>query len=352
MRTEYLNIKSFDGYILNLKLDLPDSNIVEKLIVYCHGTGPNTYDNRRKINDIEFNYFDLFSREFTKRGIGFCRWNTRGCNISTMPPNYVDINMEEYRSYTPLNSIKDILSVVDNLREMDDFKNSKIILFGASEGATLIPIAAEKLKNISGLLLMGFSYGNLNDTVNWQLSGGSSMVNMRKYFDYDNKGFITKIDLEEDGYNIRDSLLKNIEFEDLDINKDGILNEEDYKILLSDYRDEFFNAIENEDDNWLKDSYPVLITSKWYKEHLKLPSQKDILLKLDMPIFIFQGENDANIPLSDIEKIRCDFKINNKDNLKIFIFKNHDHDLNYLLYPMNNIISEGLESIFNIALEF
>lgn len=47
--------------------------------------------------------------------------------------------------------------------------------YGISEGATLAPFAAVQCDDIAGLLLAGFSYGNMRDTLNWQLSGGSSM---------------------------------------------------------------------------------------------------------------------------------------------------------------------------------
>ncbi len=38
------------------------------------------------------------------------------------------------------------------------------------------------------LLLLSFSYENMRDTLGWQLSGGSSMVNICKYFDCREKG--------------------------------------------------------------------------------------------------------------------------------------------------------------------
>lgn len=68
-----------------------------------------------------------------------------------------------------------------------------------------------------------------------------------------------------------------------------------------------------------------------------------------MPIYIFHREEDANIPISDIEKIRADFEKMGKENLHIFTFPKHDHDLNYLQYPFNGIISEGLLCVFNTA---
>lgn len=50
------------------------------------------------------------------------------------------------------------------------------------------------------LLLLSFSYENMRDTLDWQLSGGSSMVNMCKYFDCREKGFIEKVDFVLDKF--------------------------------------------------------------------------------------------------------------------------------------------------------
>ena len=33
--------------------------------------------------------------------------------------------------------------------------------------------------------------------------------------------------------------------------------------------------------------------------------------------------------------------------MKVFVFDQHDHDLNYLIYPFNNVISDGLTRIFD-----
>lgn len=106
---------------------------------------------------------------------------------------------------------------------------------GISEGATLAPFAAVQCDDIAGLLLAGFSYGNMRDTLNWQLSGGSSMVNMCKYFDCREKGFIEKEDFVRDKYNVRPTLFQDIPFEALDIDGDGKLTQRDFALQLAEY---------------------------------------------------------------------------------------------------------------------
>ncbi|QQK08053.1 alpha/beta hydrolase [Miniphocaeibacter halophilus] len=348
LRTKYYKVKSFDGYNLNCKFDYPEN--FDTIAIFCHGSGPNTYDNRRLINGIEFNYYDLFSKEFNKKGIAFCRWNTRGCKPSDIPPDFIEIDDEKYKSYLPSSSIEDVVEVIRFFRKTSEYKEKRIILIGISEGATIIPFSAKNIQDeIDALLLLSFSYDNLKETIEWQLSGGSSMVNMLKWFDYSLKGYITEEDFKLDKYGVRKTVLKDVDFLDLDVNRDGKLTSDDYALMLKDYKIELFRAIEEEDDEWLKENYSVYLTSRWFKEHFDLPSISDVMLFLNIPIYIFQGADDANIPITDVDKIQKDFKNNHKSNLKLFIFEEHDHDLNYLWYPLYNKISSGLQKVFEVA---
>ena len=349
-QTTIVQVQAHDNYNLDVKIDYPANS--ESVIIFCHGSGANTYDNHREIAGKQFNYFDLFVDEFCRRNIAFCRWNTRGCSISDVPPDFVSINMEQYATYCPSTSIQDIITVKNYIKALPQFKKSKILLMGISEGATLIPFAMAQCNDIDGLLLLGFSYENMKDTLDWQLSGGSSMVNMCKYFDCREKGFIEKSDFIHDKLNVRSSLFQDVEFEDLDIDKDGKLTQNDFALQIADYKKQVFQAIEDNDDEWLRNNYSVQITSKWCKEHFALPNISTIMCSLTVPIYIFQGEDDANIPISDIDKIRNDFKKRGKSNLHIFTFPGHDHDLNYLQYIFTGTIPNGLQSVFDIAHSF
>lgn len=70
-QTSLFSVKAYDGYMLDVKIDYPLKT--ESIIVFCHGSGANTYDNHREIDGRCFNYFDLFTDEFCKRNIAFCR---------------------------------------------------------------------------------------------------------------------------------------------------------------------------------------------------------------------------------------------------------------------------------------
>ncbi|MDD2959992.1 MAG: alpha/beta hydrolase [Lachnospiraceae bacterium] len=350
IQTKIVQVQTHDNYNLDVKIDYPENS--ESVIIFCQGSGANTYDNHREIAGKAFNYFDLFVDEFCKRNIAFCRWNTRGCSISDVPPYFVSVNNEEYATYCPSTSIQDIITVKNHIKTLPQFKKSKILLMGISEGATIIPLVSTQCNDIEGLLLLSFAYENMKHTLDWQLSGGSSMVNMCKYFDCREKGFIEKTDFILDKLNVRSSLFPNIEFEDLDIDKDGKLTQNDFALQMADYKKQVFQAIEDNNDEWLKNNYSVQITSKWCKEHFALPSISSIMYSLTVPIYIFQGEDDANIPISDIDKICNDFKKWGKSNLHIFTFSKHDHDLNYLQYIFTGTVSNGLQRVFDIASTF
>ena len=233
MRQTYIaQVKAHDNYKLEVKIDYPGKS--DGIVIFCHGSGPNTYDNPREIEGKHFNYFDLFADEFCRRSLAFCRWNTRGCAVSNHPPDFVAIDRAGYETYCPATSIQDIITVKNYVKALPQFRYAKILLMGISEGATLAPFAAVQCDDIAGLLLAGFSYGNMRDTLNWQLSGGSSMVNMCKYFDCREKGFIEKEDFVRDKYNVRPTLFQDIPFEALDIDGDG---KEEY--IITDGKDLF-----------------------------------------------------------------------------------------------------------------
>ena len=100
---EIIKVRLSDGETISGRLMLPsDNNRVPLVVVFVHGTGPNTYLNKRKISNNEFNYFDLFADEFNKRGIGFFSYNRRGVEIGDTPPYYDKIDSAKYAKYLPL----------------------------------------------------------------------------------------------------------------------------------------------------------------------------------------------------------------------------------------------------------
>ena len=95
--------------MLTGKLDLPsDPASVKRLVIHIHGTGPGTYLDHRKMRSGEFNYFDLFASEFTKRGTAFFAYNKRGVEFGDIPPYYDKVDREKYKKCLPSIEVKDI----------------------------------------------------------------------------------------------------------------------------------------------------------------------------------------------------------------------------------------------------
>ena len=114
--TTLLTHNAADGVTLTGKLDLPAGE-VRRLVVFINGSGPNTYDNTRQLDEnTTYNYFDLFAERLTAGGTAFFRWSTRGCTPGGEPPLYTDIDEAAYQTYVPENSIRDAETVVRALR--------------------------------------------------------------------------------------------------------------------------------------------------------------------------------------------------------------------------------------------
>jgi pimeloyl-ACP methyl ester carboxylesterase len=349
----------FDGDTLTGKLDLPSNkDTIKEIVIFIPGTGPNTYINRRGFGTHIFNYFDLFVKEFNKRGIAFFAYNTRGVDIGNKPPYYDKVDREsKYKKYLPGNCVKDIESMINYLKADERLKKSKVILLGWSEGTILAAMAADEYKDkniIDALFLAGFANDNMFDIVKRQHSGESQMILFRKYFDTNNDSIISKEEfLSKD---IRPTLgrmeleLDNSkkEFKKMDVNSDNKLTAEDFKALNSKKYDSLIKAINKNDDEWIWKKY-VRVTSAWCKEHFQLEPNKTRLLRIDIPIYIFHGEEDANCPVEGVNDIKNRFAQNNKTNLQCFIFKGEDHDLNYIFWIAQKKISKGIQKIFDIS---
>jgi pimeloyl-ACP methyl ester carboxylesterase len=351
---EILNVRLSDGEMIKGRLMLPaDSNNIPMIVIFVHGTGPNTYLNKRKIGNVEFNYFDLFADEFNKRGIGFFSYNRRGVEIGTNPPYYDEIDSLKYSRYLPSTEAGDVESVISYLRHDKRFENSKIALLGCSEGTIIASMVADrKVQKIDGLLLFGYANENLSEIIKWQFSGRASIITIGKYFDTNKDNVIDRAEYESTDKiptTVRKQAFQNAGFEKMDTTKDNVIDYKDFEIKSYSYYHKLLSMMDSGNDSWIWNNY-FRITSKWLKEHFSLEANKTRLLRIDIPIYIFQGVDDASVPVEGTYNIESEFKKIGKTNLKCFIFEGHDHDLNYLKWPFEKTISEGLTKIFDTAM--
>lgn len=342
--SEIITIKTFDGLSFDGKLRLPKNQKITKLVINVNSSGPHTYDDRRFLKK-NFNYQDLFAEKTVGSGGAYFSYNTRGVTPGDQPPFFCKINKTEYLTYIPANEIRDVEAIIIALNADPRLSGSKVILLGGSAATMVAPqVALRGNVRVDALLLFGYCNTTLDTVLEWQNTGGSSMVNMRAWFDYDGNGAISQEEYKEDRYHIAEAIGG---FEAKDSDHDGNLERDDFRALLVERYAALRVAIDTDNDGWFEKNLGLPLTSAWFKDYGNIPPNSETLMALDLPIYIFQGESDANAPVQDTYDIDEAFRKAGKPNLHATIFKNHDHDLNYLKYPLRGEVSPGLNAIFD-----
>lgn len=350
---EMKSIKSFDGFEVTGRLSVPagEENI-DRLVIFVHGTGPNSYEMRRQsdLAGIRFKYLDVYADNFTSEGTAFFTYNTRGIGLGDKEPYYADIDENDYKQYTPQNIAHDIKYMIEQLKQDSRLTNSSIILLGASEGTIIAPLAVSEYgAEADALLLMGYCNDNMRDVLEYQLGGGMSLFNYTLLFNLAGAEKITKEQYETDPNKIIDNLLGGAAFEEIDLDGDGLLTVKDFAVMMGPIKDGLFQAVENNDDKWIAETMstmmPPLMTD-WFKAHFELPKTEDIMTKVNIPMYIFQGTYDANCPVQGTYDVKNRFEELGKDNLTVHIYEGYNHDLNFtqLLYGVG---SDAFEDIFS-----
>lgn len=350
---EIKTIKSFDGFEVTGRLSVPvGKEKINKLVIFVPGTGPNTYEMRRQDNvgSIRFKYLDVYADKFTSDGTAFFTYNTRGISLGDEGPNYASIDENGYKQYTPQNIAQDIKCMIDQLKKDPRLSDADIILLGASEGTVIAPLAVSEYgAEADALVLMGYSNDNMRDVLEYQLGGGMSFFNYTLFFNAVGSKEITKEQYKADPNKIIDSVLGGTAFEDIDLDGDGVITVEDFATMMTPVKEGLFKAIESGDDKWIKENMstmmPPLMTN-WFRAHFELPKTEDIMTKVDIPMYIFQGTYDANCPVQGTYDVENRFKELGKENLTVHIYDGYNHDLNFIQFLYGSG-SDGIEDIFS-----
>jgi pimeloyl-ACP methyl ester carboxylesterase len=234
---EILRIPSFDDEIIEGRLNVPSIGFIYTIVIDVPSSGPHTYENMRKIGrSLVFKYHDYFQNELAKRGIAYFSYSTRyTMPDSTNPPNYDTVDKEKFFSYTPNVKVKDLEEIIKFLKKDHRLAASKFLILGFSEGALLATLVAErKVVSVDALFLAGTPTDDVYTTMLWQLSGESSMINYRKFFDTNKDSIIQKSEyVNADPRAI--ARVGGKKFEELDLNNDSVLTAIDFGILLEPY---------------------------------------------------------------------------------------------------------------------
>ena len=196
--------------------------------------------------------------------------------------------------------------MIATLKKDKRLKNCNIILYGLSEGTIIAPLIVERDRvQVDAIFLHGYDNENLYDVIEWQNEGNGIMVMANQYFD---KNGDKKISSEE--YDAKDAivmaykryLFQNMDFESLDKDQDGFITTGDIGTMRRNLHEGLLKAIQDDDNVWIRNNYMEL-TSNWFKTHFQLEPNKSRLLRLNLPIYIFHGTCDANVPVEGV--YRC-----------------------------------------------
>ena len=348
--SEIKTIKLFDGEETTARLCLPKNGQINTIVVAVHGTGPNTYLTKRQ----GFNYYDLIAEGFCNRGVGFFTYNRRGVDLGETPPWFDKVDSLKHTKYLPHIEAVDIETMITFLKKDERFKNSKIVLYGMSEGTIIASLVAERNKvKIDALFLHGYAHDNMFDIIKWQNTGEGVMTLINSIFDKNGDKGVDREEYESEDPTIaayRGHLFQNQSFDAIDVVKDDVIDIKDIRAMREPFQELLMTKIAENDESWIWNNY-FRITIGWLREHFSLEPNKTRLLKIDIPIYVFHGTEDASAPVESVYDLEVRFKSLNKSNLKIFVFDKHNHDLNIQDWFTKKEYSEGLQKLFETSAE-
>lgn len=127
-----------------------------------------------------------------------------------------------------------------------------------------------------------------------------------------------------------------------------MIDVDDIRVMREPFTTVLMEKIAEGDEEWLGKNY-FYLTKEWFRQHFELEPNKTRLPRIDIPIYIFHGINDANVPVEVVYDLQSKFREHNKNNLNVYIFERHDHDLNFMERIKEKIWSEGYRKIFECA---
>ncbi|MFR6383035.1 MAG: alpha/beta hydrolase [Odoribacter splanchnicus] len=342
MKTITLN----DGEKVLTRLCLPEGPV--KTIVFAiHGTGPNTYLNKRS----GFNFYDVMAEGFCSQGVAFFSYNRRGVEVGDTAPRFDRIDSAKYAKYSPSTEAEDVERMVHVLKKDKRFKDCRIILYGMSEGTIIASMVAERKKvKVDALFLHGYANENMYDIIRWQNSGEGILIMVNSIFDKDgDKASVAKsMNLRIKWWLPTENIYSGFTVRYGRYRKDGRIDIKDIAPARLAFHDTLMQHITAKDDAWISNHY-FRITTAWCRECFALEANKTRLVRVNIPIHIFHGTTDAHVPIEGVYDLASRFKVCGKDNLTLHIFENHNHDLNFQDWLTQKKYSAGLKELFECA---
>ncbi len=349
---EVFELYGQDGYELYGRVTYP-ANVdkVEKLVINVNGSG--LHDYLLTVGDSKYDYYvqinDLFAEEFISNDTAFFSYSTRGIdNIQDVEPYYT-VNDDHYEKYTPKNNARDLKIYIDKLRSMSVFEDSEIYLLGWSEGTITAPHAiVDEYVDVDGLILVGYCNYNLKDYIEYQTNGKRDFELLAKYAGKEGATYFTKKDYMKLSPDLIYAFFGGSSFEEIDLNNDYKISEDDFIIAKRDYYYDLRDAFKYKDEEYIRENY-FDAHIEWFNGHFEYGDNINTMKEVYEPIYILDGTFDASIPNQDALDAKETFEWNGKNNLTVEFFEGADHNLDLAYWASTNVMSEGIERIFDIV---
>lgn len=343
-----------DGLTLEGKLSVPVHAVGRIPVVFLlGGAGPWTFDRRIPYvapsnargafpEPKTYDYCGFYAEQLARRGIAFFRVNKRGCAPVPYRP-YVRVNRRIFSATTPSVLLDDYRCALEALRSQSDIDPNAVVLMGLSEGTALAPrLAQAHPEGIAGIAMLGYVEDGLGDVITWQNTVGP-WRNLSLLFDKDEDGRITEEEF--------DAVMKQrpgaggvlFTFKQLDRDKDGVVTPKE--VEARSRLEVIQKAVWTRDDNYLWENL-LNLTSAYLLEDWGARPNHETLLKLQIPLAIFHGQNDGSCRVEGVQETQEAFAKAGRDNLTVKIYPKADHDLNWTQFLREGTVPQAFEDVF------
>jgi len=111
-----------------------------------------------------------------------------------------------------------------------------------------------------------------------------------------------------------------------------------------------YNAMEHGNNEWFIENMGV--TLEWYVTVYNTEKNEELLLALDLPIYIFHGVSDNFCDVNGILELKNTFAELGKNNLIVNVFEHHGHGLEMMDGSGDGNLSEGRRSLIEAIINF
>jgi pimeloyl-ACP methyl ester carboxylesterase len=343
-----------DGLTLEGKLSVSvDAKGKVPAVFFLGGAGPWTFDRWVERPRTSFdaamysdpnavNYCGFYAEQLTRRGIAAFWTNKRGC-VPLRDRPYRRVNRRIFAQATPRVLLEDYRCALEALRRQRDIDANSLVLVGLSEGTVLAPrLAAASPQGIAGIVMVGYVEDNTKDVVTWQNTIGP-WRNVARLFDTDGDGKVTRQEFDAVQQGAPGNAGAAVNFNLFDGNRDGVITPAD--VNAKQQAEAIRQAVQKRDDDYLWQNVANL-SSAYLLEDWNRPPNHTTLLKLNIPLAIFHGQDDGSCRVEGVYETQQAFAAAHRNNLTVRIYPKADHDLNWTQVLQDGSVPQPFRDVF------